>query len=108
MVATLDITAEMVERAAKALCRHSGLDPLELVESEVLIHPTDDLDTFMDELGFPIIELWENGERPPDGHRDGKPCSFMWRGFIKPAQDALMAGLWNATFARPSSRPNPP
>jgi hypothetical protein len=88
-----EITADMVEKAARAICRDSGYDENYLEPGDIIIHPLDDLTNRTSVEGIPIESLCsKGGPRPPDGY-EGEPCHFLWREFIGRAQVALRAAL---------------
>lgn len=89
----MEISADMIERAARAICEEDGYEPDRLEPGNVIIHPTDDLEAWESSDGKNIDFLCDIGVRPPDG-TDGKdPCHFMWRAYIGHAQSGLRAAL---------------
>lgn len=89
----MEVTADMIERAARALCEEAGYDPDDLEPGNVIIHPLDDLENWESPEGDNIDGLADNGTRPPDGNDGKDPCHFMWRQYIAEAQVALRAAL---------------
>lgn len=87
------LTADMIERAARALCELAGYDPEYLEPGNVIIHPMDDVEAWASPEGVHLDTLADNGTRPPDGNDGKDPCHFMWRQFIERAQVALRAAL---------------
>ncbi|WP_165184753.1 hypothetical protein [Caulobacter soli] len=87
------ITADMIERAARAICEERGYWPDDLEPGNIIIHPLDDLETWTSSDGVSIEALCSDGQRPADGHDGKDPCHFVWRQFIGSAQVALRAAL---------------